>query len=102
MQITISTRHSLSLVDAVRQRAHLVLDRIGRIGDRALEGSAIFDVIAGRAFVELRVRLRGDTMVIACADGPDHRTALDEVEEKARRQVRRANTRPLAHRHAVT
>jgi ribosome-associated translation inhibitor RaiA len=102
MQITVSTRHHLALVDALRQRAHLVLDRLGRIGDRAIEGTAVFDVIAGRSWVELRVRLRGGTLVVASAEGPDHRSALDQVEEKVRRQVRRANTRPLAHRHAVT
>lgn len=102
MQITVSARHHLPLVDTLRQRTHLVLDRLGRIGDRALEGTAVFDTIAGRAWVELRLHLTGGTMVIASAEAPDHRSALDQVEEKVRRQVRRANTRPLAHRHAVS
>jgi ribosome-associated translation inhibitor RaiA len=102
MQITVSTRHHLALVEAVRQRAHLVLDRLGRIGDRALEGTAVFDVVAGRAWVELRLRLNAGTLVVATAEASDHRSALDQVEEKVRRQVRRAITRPLAQRHAVT
>jgi ribosome-associated translation inhibitor RaiA len=88
-------------VDTLRERAHDALGRLGRIGNRVMEGTAIFDSIAGSAWVELRLHLSGGTLLVATAEAPDHRTALDLVEEKARRQVRRANARPLAHRHAL-
>jgi ribosome-associated translation inhibitor RaiA len=101
MQITVSARHDVRLVDSLRTRAHAVLGRLGQLGDRVLEGTAIFDSIAGSAWVELRLHLVGGKMLVATAEAPDHRTALDRVEGKARRQVRRANTRPLAHRHAM-
>lgn len=101
MQITVSARHDVRLVETLQNRAHAVLDRLGRIGDRVLEGTAIFDVIAGSAWVELRLRLSGGTLLIASAEATDHRTALDLVEVKVRRQVHRANSRPLAHRHAL-
>ena len=101
MHITVSARHDVRLVDTLRIRAHDALDRLGRIGNRVLEGTAIFDSIAGSAWVELRLHLTGGTMLVATAEAPDHRTALDRVEEKVRRQVRRANDRPLAHRHAL-
>jgi ribosome-associated translation inhibitor RaiA len=100
MQITISARHEVRLLDTLRSRAHAILDRLGRIGDRALNGTAIFDVIGGSAWVELRLHLSGGKLLVATAEAPDHRTALDLVEAKARRQVERANTRPIAHRHA--
>lgn len=101
MQITVSARHDVHLLDTLRNRAHAVLARLGTVGDRVLEGTAIFDTIAGSAWVELRLHLSGGSLLVATAKATDHRTALDLVEEKARRQVRRANTRPLAHRHAL-
>jgi ribosome-associated translation inhibitor RaiA len=101
MQITVSARHDVHPVDTLRARAHAVLDRLGQLGDRVLEGTAIFDTIAGSAWVELRLHLSGGRMLVATASAADHRTALDLVEDRARRQVRRANTRPLAHRHAI-
>lgn len=101
MHITVSARHEVRLVDALRERAHGALARLGRIGNRVMEGTAIFDSIAGSAWVELRLHLAGGTLLVATAEALDHRTALDLVEEKARRQVRRAHARPLAHRHAL-
>ena len=101
MHITISARHDVRVVDALRTRAHAVLDRLGRIGDRVLEGTAIFDSIAGSAWVELRLHLSGGATVVATAEAADHRTALELVADKVRRQVQRAHARPLAHRHAI-
>lgn len=101
MHITISARHDVRIVDVLRARAHAVLDRLGQLGDRVLEGTAVFDSIAGSAWVELRLHLTGGTMLVATAEAADHRTALELVADKVRRQVRRANTRPLAHRHAL-
>lgn len=100
MHITVSARHDVRPVDTLRSRAHAILVRLGSLGDRVLEGTAIFDSIAGSAWVELRLHLSGGGLLVARAQAVDHRTALDRVEVKARRQVRRANTRPLAHRHA--
>ena len=101
MHITVSARHDVRLVDALRTRAHHVIDGLGQLGNRVLEGTAIFDSVAGSAWVELRLHLTGGKLLVATAQAADHRTALDRVAEKVRRQVQRAHSRPLAHRHAI-
>jgi len=99
MHVTVSARHHLTLSDAMRQRAHEVIDRLSRIGDRVLEATAVFDEVAGRARAEVRLHCRGDRVLVATAETVDHRSALDAVEEKLRRQVRREQTRSLGLRH---
>ncbi len=100
MRITVSTRHHLQLSEAMRSRALEVIDRLARVGDLVLEATAVFDQVAGRALAEIRLHCRGERVLVATAEAGDHRSALDAVEEKLRRQVRRAQTRPLGLRHA--
>ena len=101
MHITVSARHDVRLVDALRTRAHDVIDGLGHLGHRVLNGTAIFDLVAGSAWVELRLNLTGGQLLVATAAASDHRTALDLVADKVRRQVERAHSRTLAHRHAL-
>jgi ribosomal subunit interface protein len=102
MHVTVSARH-VTLDDALRDRAAAVLQRLGRLGDCALEGTAVFDVVGGAPWVELRLRCPGGRVLVATAEAADHRSALDKVDLKVRRQLRRVVTRPRAQRHvAVT
>lgn len=99
MQVTVSARHHVTLSDPLRRRAREVARRLARVGDRALRATVVFDEVAGTAQAEIRLHCRGDRVLVATAEGADHRSALDAVEEKLRRQVRRVVTRPLALRH---
>lgn len=101
MRVTVSARHSLTLDTLLRDRAHAVLERLGRVGDRALEGTVVFDTTAGESVAEIRLHCVGGRVLVAAAAAVDHRSALDAVEEKMRRQVRRMQKRPLAQRHVV-
>ncbi len=100
MLLTIASRHT-TLEPTLESRAHEIAQRLGRLGHRALRGTAIFDRVAGLPWVELRVSCSGGTTLVATATADDHRTALDVVDRKMRRQLRRSNTRPRATRHAL-
>lgn len=101
MHVTVSARHNLDIDASLRDRAHEVLDRLGRVGDRALEGTVVFDTVAGQSFAEIRMHCAGGQVLVAKAEAADHRSALDLVEEKLRRQLRRVQKRPLAQRHVL-
>lgn len=101
MHVTVSARHDLVLEEPLRHRAHEVLDRLARVGDRALEGTVVFDAIAGQSVAEIRMHCVGGRLLVATAEAADPRSALDAVEEKVRRQLRRVQKRPLAQRHTV-
>jgi ribosomal subunit interface protein len=99
MHVTVSTRH-VPIDGSLRDRAEEILHRLGRLGDRALEGTVVFDVVGGTPWVELRLHCPGGKVLVGTAESGDHRSALDRVELKVRRQLRRVVTRPLAQRHA--
>ncbi len=99
MPVTVSARH-VTLDDRLRTRAGEVLDRLGRLGGRVLGATAVFDCVAGIPWVEVRVHCRGGRVLVATAVADNHRRALDKVDRKSRRQLRRLHTRPLALRHA--
>lgn len=98
MHVTVSSRHS-PLDPGLGSRARMVLERLSRVGERAIEGAAVFDVVSGRPWVELRLHCTGGKVLVATAEDPDHRSALDRAERRIRRQLRRVQTRPLSHRH---
>jgi ribosomal subunit interface protein len=101
MLATVSARHNLTIDATLRARAHEVLERLARAGDRALEGTVVFDHVAGQSFAEIRMHCAGGQVLVASAEGGDLRSALDLVEERLRRQLRRVQKRPLAQRHIV-
>jgi ribosomal subunit interface protein len=101
MHVTVSARHNLTLDHLLRDRALEVLDRLDRMGDRALEGTVVFDTVAGQSFAEIRLHCAGGQVLVATAEAGDHRSALDQVEERLRRQLRRVQKRPLAQRHTL-
>jgi ribosomal subunit interface protein len=100
VQITVTARH-MPLESTLRDRVGEVLRRLDRIGARVLEATAIFDVVGGRPWVELRLHLAPGQLLVATATADDHRTAVDLVDAKMRRQLRRSRTRPRAQRHAM-
>jgi ribosomal subunit interface protein len=99
MHTTITTRHC-DIADALRERAELVMDRLVGLSDRATEPTVVFDQEAGLYQVELRLQATGGKFLVANAEGPDHRTALDRAEGKLRRQLVRTATKSRARRHS--
>lgn len=98
MRTTITTRHT-EIAPPLRDRATLVMGRLASLGTRATEASVVFGLEAGRSTAELRLHAVGGAVLVAAADGPDHRTALDRAEGKLRRQLIRATGKPRARRH---
>lgn len=96
MQTTIIARHC-EVSDPLRDRAITVMERLGSLASRAMEMSVVFGTEGIEQTVELRLHLGGGDVLVASAEGADHRTALDRAEEKLRRQVERASER---HRRA--
>ncbi|MDZ4675436.1 MAG: HPF/RaiA family ribosome-associated protein [Gemmatimonadota bacterium] len=99
MRTTITTRHC-EIADALRQRAELVMERLVGLSDRATEPTVVFDLGAGLHQVELRLQGVGGKVLVATAEGPDHRTALDRAEGKLRRQLVRVASKSRARRHS--
>lgn len=93
MQTTITARHC-EVSDPLRNRAITVVERLGSLASRAIEMTVVFDTEGIQQTVELRLHVGGGTILVASAEGADHRTALDRAEEKLRRQVERASERP--------
>jgi ribosome-associated translation inhibitor RaiA len=48
--------------------------------------------------VEVRLHVAGGETLVARGEGADHRSALDRAEERLRRQLERASTRPRRSR----
>ena len=93
MQTTITARHC-EISDGLRQRTQEVVDRLGGMAPRAMESAVVFDVDGTEQTVELRLHMRRGEILVARGEGSDHRTALDRAEERLRRQLERASTRP--------
>ena len=49
----------------------------------------MFDVVPQAGQVEVRLHLAGGKFLVASAEAPEHRTALDQVEDRLRRQLER-------------
>jgi len=99
IRTTITTRHC-EIADALRERAELVMARLVTLSDRATEPTVVFDLEAGLHQAELRLQTAGGKVLVAAAEGPDHRTALDRAEGKLRRQLVRAVSKTRARRHS--
>ena len=93
MQTTITARHC-EISDPLRARAVSVMERLGNLASQAMETTVVFDTEGLQQTVELRLHLAGGEVLVAKGEGVDHRSALDRAEEKLRRQVERASTRP--------
>ena len=97
MQTTITARHC-EIYDGLRERTQAIVDRLGSIAPRAMESTVVFDSEGTQQTVELRLHVAGGEILVARGEGTDHRTALDRAEERLRRQLERASTRPRRSR----
>ncbi len=93
MQTTITARHC-DISDALRERARSVVERLGSIATRPVESAVVFDVEGLVQTAELRLHLSRGEVLIAKGEAADHRSALDRAEERLRRQLEKASTRP--------
>jgi ribosomal subunit interface protein len=93
MQTTITARHC-EISDALKERARSVIERLGSIATRPVESAVVFDVEGQAQTAELRLHLSRGEILIARGEGADHRSALDRAEERLRRQLEKASTRP--------
>jgi ribosomal subunit interface protein len=99
MQTTITTRHC-DIADSLRDRAQLVMERLAVLAGRATEATVVLALEPIHHAVELRLHAAGGLVLVATAEGPDHRTALDRAEGKLRRQLVRKAAKPRARRHS--
>jgi ribosomal subunit interface protein len=93
MQTTITARHC-EISDALKERARSVVERLGSIATRPVESAVVFDVEGQVQTAELRLHLSRGEVLIARGEAADHRSALDRAEERLRRQLEKATTRP--------
>lgn len=93
MQTTITARHC-EISDALKDRARSVVERLGSIATRPVESAVVFDVEGLVQTAELRLHLSRGEILIARGEAADHRSALDRAEERLRRQLEKATTRP--------
>ena len=90
MRITVTARHC-EISDELKARAQTVLERLGGVAERPVEGAVVFDTGPKAATVEIRLHIsRGDTFV-GTGEGKEHRSALDRAEEKVKRQLDKHN-----------
>jgi ribosomal subunit interface protein len=93
MRTTITARHC-DISDALKERARSVVERLGSIATRPVESAVVFDVEGLVQTAELRLHLSRGEVLIAKGEAADHRSALDRAEERLRRQLEKASTRP--------
>ena len=99
MQTTVTARHC-EISDSLRERAISVVERVGSLAPRPMESIVVFATDGIKQTAEIRLHVARGEMLVASAEGGDHRTALDRAEEKLRRQVERASDRPRRPRSA--
>lgn len=89
MLMTITSR-KVEVPEALRERAAKVMERLGRMARRPTSCVVTFGGEHQRATAEIILKPSRGEPVVAKADAPDHRTALDRAAAKARRQLDKA------------
>jgi ribosomal subunit interface protein len=93
METMITTRHG-EIAEALRLRAERVLERLARLANRPTTAHVTFGVDHNRATAEVRLVAARGAVHVASAEAADHRTALDRVAAKLRRQLDKQETKP--------
>ena len=93
MEIIITARHG-EVPEALRKRAEQVMTRLARLAHRPTAGNVTFDAVHQRAVAELRLTAARGVLYIATGEAADHRTALDRVAAKLRRQLDKVSSSP--------
>lgn len=99
MKVSITARHG-EIPEQLRERAEAVLARLAKLAERPTSAHVTFDVDHQRATVEMVLNAARGAVHVASADAIDHRTALDRVAAKIRRQLDKHEARPAATRKA--
>ncbi len=86
MDTHITTRHG-EVPEALRERAVTVLERLGKLAIRPISGHVTFGLDHQRAAAEIILKPSRGEPIVAHADAPDPRTALDRAAAKVRRQL---------------
>ncbi len=86
MEIIITARHG-EVPEALRVRAEQVVTRLARLAHRPTAANVTFDTIRQRALAELKVTAARGVVYVASGEAADHRSALDRVVSKLRRQL---------------
>ena len=89
MLTTITSRKG-EVPEALRERALSVMERLGRLAKRPTSSMVTFATEHQRVTAEIILKPSRGEPVVAKADAPDHRTALDRAAAKARRQLDKA------------
>jgi len=93
MQLTITARHG-EVPDALRERAAEVVEHLGRVAHRPTSAHVEFGAEGPKALVSIVINAARGATHVARATAVDHRTALDRVAAKLRKQFDKAVERP--------
>jgi ribosome-associated translation inhibitor RaiA len=91
--VTVAVRHCEIDAD-LRDRAEVIVQRLAALTPFAREAVVVFDAASQAGQVEVRLHLAGGKFLVASAEATEHRTALDQVEGRLRRQLERPAARP--------
>lgn len=100
MEVTITARHC-SIPESVRERATRLAQGLDRFGARATSAIVNFDADHGARSVEARIAVAGGPPLLARADGPTFRSALDRAFDRLERQLKRHRQRRRRRRAGV-
>jgi ribosomal subunit interface protein len=93
METSITTRHG-EIPEALRLRAGRLVERLARLANRPTAAHVTFGLDHQRATAEIRLTAARGAVHVASAEAPDHRTALDRVAQKLRRQLDKQEANP--------
>jgi len=99
MRVSITARHG-EIPEQLRERAEAVVARLAKLAARPTSAHVTFDVDHQRSTAEMVINAARGAVHVASADAVDHRTALDRVAAKIRRQLDKHEARPAAARKA--
>jgi len=86
MRITVTARHT-DVSDELRERARVLVERLAKLTNRAHDAQVLFGDDHGVATVEMRLHTVRAQVLVGRAEGRDHRSALDRVAARVRRQL---------------
>ena len=93
MQVTITARHN-DIPEDLRARAAELVGRLARLANRPTSAHVTFDTDHQRATAEVVLNAARGAVHVAAAEAADHRTALDRVAAKLRRQLDKHDVHP--------
>jgi ribosome-associated translation inhibitor RaiA len=91
--VTVAVRHC-EIGPDLRERAESIVQRLAALTPFAREAAVVFDAGPLVGQVEMRLHLAGGVILVASAGAAEHRSALDQVEGRMRRQLERPAARP--------